>query len=292
MTDAAPTAPRAPLSADLTLGPVELTVGNLERSLTYYTQALGLRLLEQRGAVAQLGVGERPLLTLTGQPGATPTRPGSPGLYHFAILLPTRADLGRFVRHYAGLGLRLGQGDHLVSEAFYTNDPDGHGIEVYRDRPRDTWRWQGGQVQMATDPVDVQGLLAEPGADRPFTGLPDGTVMGHVHLRVTDIPAARAFYEGLLGFDVVAAMPSALFVSVGGYHHHLGLNTWQSAGGAPAPLDSARLLAVNLQVPHPDDLTRLAQRLAANTYAHTLRDGTLSVTDPAGNALHVTAAPI
>lgn len=149
--------------------------------------------------------------------------------------MPTRADLGRFVRHAGGLGVRLGQSDHLVSEAFYLQDPDGHGIEVYRDRPRGEWRWVGGEVRMAGDPIDLPGLLLEAGPPAPWTGLPDGTVMGHVHLRVADLGAAEAFYAGTLGFDVVSRWPGALFVSVGGYHHHLGLNTWQSLGGEAAP---------------------------------------------------------
>ena len=288
MTQAVDVLAPSRLAADLNLGPVELTVSDLSRSLEFYTGALGLKLLSQEGNVARLGAGKTPLLTLAG--GArTPTRPSSPGLYHFALLLPTRADLGRFVRHFAGLGLRLGQGDHLVSEAFYTNDPDGHGIEVYWDRPRETWPWQDGQVQMGVDPIDVPGLLAEPGAQDPFTGLPDRAVLGHVHLRVTDLPAARAFYAGLLGFDVMADMPGALFVSVGGYHHHLGLNTWQSAGGPPAPADSAHLLGLTLILPDADDLARLQARLDAAAYPYTSQEGALTVRDPSGTFLRFTA---
>lgn len=280
----------ASLAADLKLGPVELSVTSLERSLAFYTGALGLTLLEREGPLARLGVPGRTLLELREVPGARPAPTRSPGLYHFALLLPSRADLGRFVRHFAGLGLPLGQGDHLVSEAFYTQDPDGHGIEVYRDRPRREWRWEGGQVQMATDPVDVASLLAEPGAQAPFTGLPEGTHMGHVHLKVNDLAAARAFYLDLLGFDAVSALGGqALFVSVGGYHHHLGLNTWHSAGGAPAPQDSARLLGVGLELPQAQDLNALQERLRVAGYPHSLQDGVLSVLDPAGNPLHFTA---
>ncbi|MFD1731060.1 VOC family protein [Deinococcus malanensis] len=221
------------LPKQLTLGPVDLSVSDLERSVAFYQQVLGMAVLEQQPGTATLGAGALPLLQLTGRPGARPAPAGSSGLYHFAVLLPTRADLGRWVRHVAKLGLRVGQSDHLVSEAFYLSDPDGHGIEVYRDRPRSEWQWDLDQVRMASDPIDIPGLLSEPGAERPFDGLPDGTVMGHVHLRVGDLAATESFYRQVLGFDVVARWPGALFISVGGYHHHLGLNTWQSEGGRP-----------------------------------------------------------
>jgi catechol 2,3-dioxygenase len=157
----------APASIDpaTTVGLLSLTVADLARSLTFYTQALGFALLEQTDGAATLGVGGTPLLLLTEHPGAQlwpHERHGYTGLYHFALLLPTRADLGRWLRHWLELGLPLpGQGDHLVSEALYLSDPDGHGIEVYRDRPRSAWTWVNGQVQMATDPVDLRGVLAE-----------------------------------------------------------------------------------------------------------------------------------
>lgn len=278
------------LNPDLSLGRIELTVGNLDRSLAFYQQALGMKLLSSEGKIAHLGVEGRELLQLTEVPGATPTLRSATGLYHFAILLPTRVDLARFVRHISTLGLRLGQGDHLVSEAFYMNDPDGHGIEVYRDRPRSEWKWKLDQVQMASDPVDVAGLLAEPGADEPWTGMPQGTIMGHFHLRVADLAATEAFYRGVLGFDVVTRYPGALFVSVGGYHHHFGLNTWQSEGGQPAPANTARLERVKLQLPNETSLDQLAGRLEAAGVAFE-RDGRqLEVRDPAGNRLHFSAA--
>ncbi|WP_216320461.1 VOC family protein [Deinococcus aestuarii] len=273
------------LHPDLTLGAAELTVSDLARSVAFYEQVLGMTVLERQGRTARLGTAARPLLTLTELPGASPAPRSTPGLYHFAALLPTRVDLARWVRHAAGTGLRIGQGDHLVSEAFYLNDPDGHGIEVYRDRPRSEWRWNLDQVQMASDPIDVAGLLAEPGADEPFQGLPDGTVMGHVHLRVTDLAATEAFYRGLLGFDVVARWPGALFVSVGGYHHHFGLNTWQSEGGRPAPENTARLLGVHVGLPSAADVDRLAEHLRAAGVPSTRTQGGLDVRDPSGNRL-------
>ncbi|MBB5233941.1 VOC family protein [Deinococcus budaensis] len=280
-------APSAPgrLHPDLRVGPVDLTVSDLRRSLDFYQQVLGLEVLAQADGSATLGVGTLPLLRLGERPGARPAPASSPGLYHFAVLLPTRADLARWVRHVAGLGLRVGQGDHLVSEAFYLQDPDGHGIEVYRDRPRSEWRWQLDQVQMASDPIDVAGLLNEPGAGQPFAGLPDGTVMGHVHLRVSDLEATEAFYRSVLGFDVVARWPGALFVSVGGYHHHLGLNAWQSAGGRPAPEGTARLEGVTFTLPQETDLDPLAGRLEAAGVPFTREAGRLEVRDPAGTRL-------
>lgn len=273
----------------LSLGPVELTVASLPRSVTFYGQVLGMTVLDQNEPTATLGLPGRPLVILTAQPGAQPTRPTSPGLYHLAVLLPTRADLARWVQHAARLGARVGQSDHLVSEAFYLNDPDGHGIEVYRDRPRSEWRWQNGQVQMAGDPVDIGSLLAEPGADTPFDGLPEGTVMGHVHLRVTDLKATEAFYRGVLGFDVVSRWPGALFISVGGYHHHLGLNTWQSQGGAPAPQDTSQLMQVNVGLPDVTGLNALETRLRTANVTFTRAGDLLDVRDPAGNALRFSA---
>lgn len=275
-----------PVITSLTLGPVELTVSALDRSVAFYQQVLGLTLLSRDGTEATLGLPERPLVALQERPGALPVQPRSPGLYHLALLLPTRADLSRWVQHAARLGLRLGQADHLVSEAFYLSDPDGHGIEVYRDRPSSEWRWQGGEVEMAGDPIDLDSLLTEPGADVPFTSLPDGTTLGHVHLRVADLAATEAFYAGVLGFDVVSRWPGALFVSVDGYHHHLGLNTWQSQGGALAPEGTSRLTRVTLTV---KDIGALHSRLTA-AGARFIREGDrLEVTDPAGNRLRIQA---
>ncbi|ASN82668.1 VOC family protein [Deinococcus ficus] len=275
-----------PVITSLTLGPVELTVSALDRSVAFYQQVLGLTLLSRDGTEATLGLPERPLVALQERPGAQQVQPRSPGLYHLALLLPTRADLSRWVQHAARLGLRLGQADHLVSEAFYLSDPDGHGIEVYRDRPSSEWRWQGGEVEMAGDPIDLDSLLTEPGADVPFTSLPDGTTLGHVHLRVADLAATEAFYAGVLGFDVVSRWPGALFVSVDGYHHHLGLNTWQSQGGALAPEGTSRLTRVTLTV---KDIRALHSRLTA-AGARFIREGDrLEVTDPAGNRLRIQA---
>lgn len=276
--------PHARLPAGLSIGPVELTVSDLSRSVAFYQQVLGLVVLERAAATTTLGAGPRPLVLLTEDPGAVPAPVGSTGLYHLALLLPTRTDLARWVRHVSALGLRVGQSDHLVSEAFYLTDPDGHGIEVYRDRPRSEWRWNLDQVQMASDPIDIPGLLAEADPD-PFDHVPESTVMGHVHLRVSDLGVTEAFYRTVLGFDVVARWSGALFVSVGGYHHHLGLNTWQSEGGEAAPDGTTTLRNVHLTLPRQTDIGSLADRLTAAGHAFTLEGDTLTVPDPAGNRL-------
>jgi catechol 2,3-dioxygenase len=278
------------------VGLLSLTVADLERSLAFYTQAIGLALLERADGRATLGVAGEPLLLLTEQPGADAWPRGGrsyTGLYHFAILLPTRADLGRWLRHWLTLGLGLpGQGDHLVSEALYLEDPDGHGIEMYQDRPRDQWTWVNGRVQMATDPVDIRGLLADAErSDRPWDGLPAGTKLGHMHLQVGDITQARAFYHDLLGFDVVAEMPSALFVSAGGYHHHIGMNTWHSRGAGPAPANSVALNHFTVDLPSEAARAAVVARIAAAGLPHTPVADAIAVADPWGNTLLLRVRP-
>ncbi|MDQ3855683.1 MAG: VOC family protein [Chloroflexota bacterium] len=290
MTVEAQHSPRASIDPATQVGLVSLTVADLERSVGFYTEALGFEALEQDGAVAVLGTATSPLLLLVAHAGARPWPQGAysfTGLYHFAILLPTRAGLGRWLRHWLDLGYPLpGQGDHLVSEALYLSDPDGNGIEIYRDRPRGEWRWIGGQVQMATDPVDIRGLLTEAeAAGEPWTGLPEGTRIGHVHLQVGDIAQARDFYHEILGFDIVAQMPSALFVSAGGYHHHIGMNTWHSRGASPAPSGTAGLRCFTLELPSEEARADVIGRLDGHGIAYTREAGLTIVRDPSQNAI-------
>lgn len=281
------------------MGLVAVAVSNLERSLVYYTTALGFTLLAREEGRATLGAGSAPLLLLTEEPGARPfplNRYGYTGLYHFAILTPSRRDLGRWLRHWLELGLPLpGQGDHLVSEALYLVDPDGNGIEVYRDRPRSEWTWVDGQVQMATDPVDIEGVLEEAAKDdEPWTGLPEGTRLGHMHLQVADIPQAAAFYHDVLGFDIVAAMPSALFISAGGYHHHIGMNTWHSRGAGPAPEGMAGLRFFTVEMPSEEARAAVVARLTQAGVATREVNGAVVAQDPWSNTLVFTigqAAP-
>ena len=274
---------------DTTVGLLSLTVSDLARSVAFYTDAIGLALLDRGDTTATLGVAGAPLLLLTERAGAKPwprEQASYTGLYHFAILVPTRADLGRWVRHWLELGLPLGQGDHLVSEALYLSDPDENGIEVYRDRPRDEWHWANGQVRMGTGPVDIRGLLAEAErAGEPWTGLPAGTRLGHIHLQVGDITRAAAFYHDILGFDIVAGMPSALFVSAGGYHHHVGMNTWHSKDAPPAPADMVGLRFFTVNFPTEAARQEVLDRIAAAGLPTTQSGDAIAVQDPWQNTL-------
>ncbi|HEX2164188.1 MAG TPA: VOC family protein, partial [Thermoanaerobaculia bacterium] len=280
-----PEGPRLP--AATAVGSVHLQVADLDRTLGWYGEVLGFA-AHREGPAAALGVpgGGRPLVHLRARPGARPApRSGRFGLYHFAILLPDRADLGRFVRHLGRLGHDAGMADHAVSEAIYLRDPDGLGIEVYVDRPRDAWRTRGRELVMTTEPLDADDLVAA-GGEAPWSGLPAGTAIGHVHLHVGDLARADAFYRSALGLDkTVWSYPGALFFSAGGYHHHLGTNTW-SPGPAPAE-DEARLLSWELTVPE-GGADRAADRLRAAGHAvEPLPGGGWRAGDPWGTPLHL-----
>src|SRR5690606_35217399 len=211
------------------VGMVRLQVSDLRRSIEYYERILGFRIHDSTGHAATLspvGADSKPLLTLETRSGLKPARRGALGLYHFAILLPDRAALGSFAAHLSERRVRVGLADHFVSEAFYLWDPDGLGIEVYADRPRDAWRAKDRELLMTTDPLDV-GALVTASEGRPWNGMPAGTTIGHVHLHVGDLEAADAFYHSALGLDrMVWSYPGALFLAAGGYHHHLGTNIW------------------------------------------------------------------
>ena len=280
----------SPLHPATTVGMLSLTVSDLARSLAFYTQALGFEVLKSEASAATLGAAGMPLLLLAEQPGAREwprDRRSYTGLYHFAILLPTRLDLGRWLSHWLAQGYAPpGQGDHLVSEAFYLSDPDGNGIEVYRDRPRDQWQWANGQVKMATDPVDTRSMLAEAErAGEPWNGLPAGTRLGHMHLQIGDIARAERFYHDLLGFDIVARMPTALFISAGGYHHHIGMNTWHSLGAEAAPAGTAGLRFFTIDFPTEEAREEVIARLSAAGIPTTRVDTVVVTHDPWENTL-------
>lgn len=281
------------LPAATRLGRVRLQVADLERSLGYYQRVLGLRVLDRATSHATLAAeGDAlPLVELHERPGAAPVpRRGHLGLFHFAVLLPDRAALGRFVAHLAELGEPAGASDHRVSEAIYLHDPDGLGIEVYADRPRSTWRHRAGQLLMTTEPLDIESLLLAAGGE-PWTGTPAGTVIGHVHLRVGDLARAEAFYHEALGFDkVVWSYPGALFLSAGGYHHHLGLNTW-AAGAEPPGEDDAQLLEWEVLVPTDEDARAAMESITAAgfTVDHTYEGGVAR--DPWGTPVRVRTQP-
>jgi catechol 2,3-dioxygenase len=242
-------------------GAVRLQVSNLQRSVSYYERVLGLRTQSVTSASAVLGAhgAERPLVMLQTERGITSSRRGAFGLYHFALLLPERNALGRFAAHLAALDVRVAMADHLVSEALYLWDPDGLGIEVYADRPRDTWQHSDRELAMTTDPLDIQSVIAA-GRGEAWTGAPDGTTMGHVHLHVESLGEAEAFYHRALGFDkTVWSYPGALFMSAGGYHHHLATNTWSH--GPAASAGEARLLEWELMLPSYNDVEGAAHSL-------------------------------
>jgi catechol 2,3-dioxygenase len=274
------------------MGRVHLTIADLGRSLDYYQQSIGLKLMRQEGETAFLGSGERELLILTEQPGARPMRHVT-GLYHFAILTPSRLELARTLQHLIQSETPIyGASDHAVSEALYLTDPDGHGIEIYRDRPRDEWAYPNGRLKLVTEPFDADGVLGElNGRATPWTGLHPDTVMGHVHLHVADIPAAELFYGQLLGFEVMARYgPSASFVAAGGYHHHLGLNTWAGEGVPPPPADAARLLWYEIVLPDTAVLNKLTQRIESAGLTVTEQGNGRYLADPSGNGIMLTAA--
>lgn len=233
-----------PLPDDAHIGSVSLTVRDLERSVAFYRDVLGFRVGTRTGVEAALSVdGTRTLIELHERADAVPRPRRCTGLFHFAILVANRAALGRSLQRLIEQDWPLtGVADHLVSEALYLNDPDGLGIEIYRDRPRETWKRVNGQIAMATDPLDLQGVASEPGAELPWTGLEAGTVIGHVHLHVPSLVEAERLYCGIVGFEpMVRAYPGALFVAAGGYHHHLGLNVWMGQGAPPPPEDAVGL---------------------------------------------------
>lgn len=279
------------LPDDTRLGIVRLQVSDLERSLDCYRGLLGFTLLSRREGEAELGAAGHgaPLVVLVERSGARPvSHPAPLGLYHFAILLPDRASLGRFVKHLAETGAYAGMSDHFVSEAVYLSDPDGLGIEVYADRPRSRWQPRDGQLLMMTEPLNVGAVLAEAG-EAEWAGMPAGTAIGHVHLHVGDLDQAAAFYHRALGFDkVVWDYPGALFMSAGGYHHHLGTNTWSR--GTPAAEDQARLLSWDLVVPSAEDAAAAARSVARAGYSVAAdAPGSWRADDPWGTTIRITS---
>jgi catechol 2,3-dioxygenase len=276
------------LPGDTHVGGVRLQVSDLGRSIDYYERVLGFHVQDRTSSAAALGAhgDSRALVWLATRNGVAPARRGAFGLYHFAILLPDRAALGRFAAHLSELGQRVGMADHFVSEAFYLWDPDGLGIEVYADRPRPAWRHQDRELVMTTEPLDAQSVIAA-GEGRAWDGMPPGTTIGHIHLHVGSLERAEAFYHAALGFDkMVWTYPGALFLAAGGYHHHLGTNTW-SPGPAPTG-NQARLLEWELVVPDEDAASAAAQSLRAAGYSADAGDG-WSAADPWGTSLRIVA---
>ena len=285
--------PAGRIPAGTLLGPVSLVVADIDRSRAFYERAIGLRASElDDGGLAFGVVGERPVIELRGDSSAPRLNRRGPGLYHLAILVPTRLDLAFALARLAEARWPLdGASDHLVSEALYLSDPDGNGIEIYRDRPRAEWPRSGEQLQMSTLPLDLDDLIGELRvASELQANAPSGTTIGHVHLQVPDLAEAEAFYHGVLGFDVmVRGYPGALFVSAGGYHHHIGLNTWHSAGAAPAPSGSVGLRSFAVDLPDDRELAAVLARLETASIPSTPTAGGVLVRDPFGTGVVLTA---
>jgi catechol 2,3-dioxygenase len=269
---------------------VTIKVESLQRSLNFYQEVIGFNVLDESPNKAYLTAdGEKTLLTIEQPENVTPKQPRTTGLYHFAILLPERADLGRILNHFAQLNIPLGSSDHLVSEALYLNDPDGNGIEVYWDKPSSEWTWKGGQVEMAVDPIDAKAIIAE-GKGEPWTGLPPKTLMGHLHLHAAELNETADFYTKGLGFEVVSRFGNqALFLSTGGYHHHIGLNTWNGVG-APQPAEnSVGLSSFNIHFPSEEERNTAISRLKTlGKLVNQEQNGRISIEDPSGNKLYLT----
>ncbi|WP_449538567.1 VOC family protein [Ferdinandcohnia sp. Marseille-Q9671] len=273
------------------VGQVDLKVSDLQRSLAFYQHIIGFQILEQSEKKALLTAdGKTALLALEQPDGIKPKEPRRTGLYHFALLLPTRADLGKVLYHLVQNNVQIGASDHDVSEALYLDDPDGNGIEIYADRPDDTWKWVDGQVVMVTEPLDGQGVLAAANGEK-WTGLPSDTVMGHIHMHVSDLSKTEEYYTKGLGFDVVTRYGGmALFISTGGYHHHIGLNTWNGVG-APSPSEnSAGIKWFTLVLPDEKALQQTVENLKTIGAYIGEEEGEVVTKDPSNNKIRLVIA--
>ncbi|WP_306030624.1 VOC family protein [Stappia sp. MMSF_3263] len=276
-------------AAPMRIGRVRLAVRDLERVSGFYRDALGLVLAEDRGETHLLGAGGTPFLELHGDPALQATPRGGAGLFHTAFLLPARADLGRWLAFAAQAGLRVqGASDHKVSEAVYLADPEGNGIEIYADRPPAGWTDSNGDIEMSTDPLDVESLLAEAAGTR-WAGAPAGTIVGHVHLQVGDTAEAERFYAGLLGFDIAKRYPGASFFGSGGYHHQLAGNIWNSRGAPPRKPGHAGLEMLEIVVGDGERLEALAEKAAAAGLEAVAGEGELRLDDPWGTRVLIRA---
>ncbi|MET4583911.1 catechol 2,3-dioxygenase [Conyzicola nivalis] len=280
------------LAADTSMGAVTLRVADLDAMTTYYRDAVALEVLSADGDTAVLGRGTTPVMILLSAPELKNASPRDAGLFHTAILFETEEALAASVYSVAQKHPRsfTGSADHLVSKAFYFNDPENNGVELYWDRDRSGWSWVHGSIEMATLQLDpnefLQQNLTEQAVLQPVIG---GAQVGHVHLQVGDVATAREFYVNRLGFEATTSFgDSALFVSAGGYHHHMAMNTWNSRGAGPRTL-ALGLAQVDIRVPSTDDLGRLSERLTH--FGHQIRDDgrAVSFDDPWNNLITVTA---
>ncbi|CAM3770768.1 VOC family protein [Mesobacillus zeae] len=264
-----------------------LQVQDLNRSVSFYTNILGFKVLKTSNDGVSLSAdGKTEMIILQYNEGVREREARKTGLYHFALLLPERRHLGAFLAHMIKAGFPLqGASDHLVSEAIYIADPDGNGIEVYADRPADAWVWEEGEVEMSSLPLNAEELLSE-GIGYEWSGMPEGTTIGHIHLHVSDLKEAEKFYCRTLGYEVVNRYGSqALFLSTGGYHHHIGLNTWNGAG-APAPSgESAGMKLFTIMLSDMDEREKVLERIRQSGASFTLDSQRILVHDPSGTQL-------
>ncbi len=281
---------------DTHLGPLQLLVSDLQRAVHFYGEIIGFKTLQSENDFACFSAdGKTPLLALKAFPRLKPRPPHAYGLYHFAVLVPNRMALARSLHHLLEMTYPLqGASDHLVSEAMYLADPDGNGIEIYSDRPAEEWLWHKRQVQMETHPLDLDFLLAELGHGKvTWTGLAPETRIGHVHLQVPDLYEAEQFYRQALGFEVTTRYGSgAVFLSAGGYHHHVGLNNWVGSNGHAALNDVAGMSYFTVCVPDENELARLTEHLKQQRFAFQASAGQIGLADPAGNKLAVCAGEV
>jgi catechol 2,3-dioxygenase len=273
------------------VGNVKIKVADLERSLNYYQKVIGFKILEQTETTAILTAdGATGLLTIEQPKNVVPKQGETTGLYHFALLLPQRSDLANIVNHFIQHGVQIGSSDHLVSEALYLSDPDGNGIEIYVDRTPSEWDWNNEEVAMTVDPLDFADLLSNGKQDQGWRGLPAGTVMGHIHLHVSELKNAEEFYTKGLGFEVVNRFGTqALFISTGKYHHHIGLNTWAGVGAPTPPANSTGLESFTLVLPNEKVRNHVVANLKniGASVSVTEENGLFVTADPSGNRINL-----
>ena len=281
---------------DTIIGTICLTVLDLERSLTFYTTLLGLKVVKRVKGIAYLGVSSESsdyFITLVERQDAIQKQPDTTGLYHYAILVPSRVDLALALKNLTDKNYTLdGAADHLVSEAIYLKDPEGNGIEIYRDRARKEWEREDGILKMATNHLDLPSLFADlEQSNRSWTGMPKDTRIGHIHLQVSDIVEAEKFYVNILGFEItIRYEQSALFLSAGGYHHHIGLNTWAGTDIGPPPANSTGLRYFTIRLPNQIEEDKILERLSSNKIeVHRLGESGLTFEDPFKNGILVSS---
>jgi catechol 2,3-dioxygenase len=275
----------------LHIGAVGLKVRDLDRLTGFYRDVLGLSVLDRSKDGSALGAGGVPLVHLEHRPDAKSDDTRTAGLYHTAFLVPTRSDLARWILHVARNKVPLtGASDHAVSEAFYLDDPEGNGIEVYYDRPAEIWQWTGNDLRITTDPLDVDSILREVPSTATFPGAPDGLRIGHVHLRVGDVARAETFYRDALGLDVTRRRHGASFMSSGRYHHHIAANVWHSAGAGRRDENRAGLSWLSLEAADGTAFDAAQGRLAEAGTELTVTAIGLETADPWGSRLRITRA--